>query len=514
VSTAEQVTPNAPPLTIRELEIGALGGTVSAALMAGAQYLTCAASDERVAGGRFRVDHVFRFPGQPGLDVLRVHLPAERPEYPSLTPLLPAVHWDEREALDLFGITPLGHPDPRRLVLPDDWPSGLHPLRKDVPWNVHPPRAAVPGWAPRVAHGEGVVLMPVGPVHAGIIESGHFAFSLMGESILHLDVRLFQKHRGVEKMLEGRSWADVGDVVERTCAACSASHQAAWCEAVEQVLDWELPVRGVYLRTVLLECERLYNHLNDIAAIPAGTGFAVAAMEGAELKERMLRLQGEVFGHRYLFGTSRPGGVTRDLPPGDIPELRRHLGNLRVRLGRLAQRMLRHPGFTDRLGGAGVLPRRIAEELGAVGPSARASGICRDLRVDRPYLAYRALAPLVVTEEAGDVAARLRLRFREADVSFELLDRLLHGMPSGPFRSEAPLGAGHAEGLGIGCNESPRGTNAHYVHLRGGRIVRYRIRSASFANWPLLIEAAPGNLIGDFPLINKSFELCYACCDR
>ncbi len=514
MSAAEPWSQSGAPLTIREADAGELAGAVTAALAVGARYLTAAAADERAVGGGFRLDHVFRFPDRPGLDVLRVRLPADRPEYPSLTPVLPAVHWDEREAQDLFGITPLGHPDPRRLVLPDDWPAGLHPLRKDVPWNVHPPCAAEPGWAPRLAGGEGVVFMPVGPVHAGIIESGHFAFSLMGETILHLDVRLFQKHRGVEKILEGRPWADAGDAVERTCAACSASHQAAWCEAVEQLVDWELPARGVYLRTILLECERLYNHLNDIAAIPAGTGFAVAAMEGSVLKEQMLRLQGAAFGHRYLFGTIRPGGVVRDLPTDDIPELRRRLARLRVRLGRLAQRMLRHPGFVDRLQGAGVLSRRTALDLGAVGPSARASAVAQDLRVDRPYLAYRAFAPMVVTEQAGDVGARLRLRFREAEVSFELLDRLLHGLPPGPCRREAPGGAERAEGLGIGCNESPRGANVHYVQLRAGRIERYRIRTASFANWPLLMEAVPGNLIGDFPLINKSFELCYACCDR
>ena len=175
VCTAGQITVDGAPLTMREVDAGALGGAVAAALAAGGQYLTAAASDQRITDGCFRVDHAFRCPGQAGLDVLRVHLPAQRPEYPSLAPVLPATHWEEREALDLFGIVPPGHPEPRRLVLPDDWSAGLHPLRKDVPWNVHPPRQADPGWVPRVAHGEGVLLMPVGPVHAGIIESGHFA---------------------------------------------------------------------------------------------------------------------------------------------------------------------------------------------------------------------------------------------------------------------------------------------------------------------------------------------------
>ncbi len=498
----------------REVEAADLGPAAAALQADGWRFLTSAVADERQSQGGFRLDHAFVHPGRPELAVLRARVPADRPEYPSLVPVLPAVHWDEREARDLFGLVPLGHPDPRRLVLPDDWPAGLHPLRRDVPWDARPAPAAGAAWAPRGAQGEGVVRIPVGPVHAGIIESGHFSFSVMGEAVLHVDLRLFQKHRGVEKVVEGRPWAEAADLVERVCAACTASHQAAWSEAVEQIVGWDIPPRAVHLRTVLLECERLWNHLHDVAALPAGAGFAVGAMEGARLKERMLRLQAGAFGHRYLFGTIRPGGVARDLPAEAAAALRRELGALRGGVARLAERLLGHPGFMDRATGCGVLRRDIAQALGAVGPSARASGLAQDLRVLRPSLGYRALAPQVVTEAAGDVAARLRVRCREMEVAFALLDRLLHALPPGPCRTDPPTGAGRASGIGIGCNESPRGGGAHYVELLEGRVARCRIRSASFANWPLLGAAVPGNLIGDFPLINKSFELCYACCDR
>ncbi len=503
-----------PVLAVQEVEASGLGAAVAASLGRGARYLTMAASDHREDEGRLRVDVVLA-PGGPGpLEVLRLHLPPQRAEYASLTPILPAVHWDEREARDLLGVVPLGHPDPRPLVLPDDWPRGLHPLRRDVPWDVHPASAVGAAWSARLAEGEGVVHMPVGPVHAGIIDSGHFAFSLMGESILHLDVRLGWKHRGVEKTVEGTPWEEASAAVERVCATCSASQQAAWSEAVEQILGWPLPPRAVWLRTILLECERLANHINDIAALPAGTGYTVAAMAGSVLKERMLRLAAQAFGHRYLFGAIRPGGVARDLDPAAGTGLRQGLGELRGDLERLTQRMLRHPGFVDRIHGTGVLRPSTARDLGGVGPVARASGVRQDLRLDRPYLAYRQLAPLLVVEEEGDVAARLRVRIREAAVSLELLDRLLHGLPPGPWRAPAPAGAERASGLGIGACESPRGAQVHYLELRQGRIFRLRIRSSSFANWPLLLEAVPGNLIGDFPLINKSFELCYACSDR
>ncbi len=505
-------TEGAPGL--REVAPGELRPAVARLLADGWRFLTSAVVDERGTLGAFRLDQAFLHAARPGLALLRLRLPADRPEYPSLVPVLPAAHWDEREARDLFGVVPLGHPDPRRLVLPDDWPDHLHPLRRDVPWDARPAPVPGTGWAPGGAHGEGVVRIPVGPVHAGIIESGHFSFSVMGEAVLHVDLRLFQKHRGLEKVVEGRPWSDVPDAVERVCASCSASHQAAWSEAVEQILGWNLAPRAGQLRTVLLECERLWNHINDLAALPAGAGFAVAAMEGARLKERVLRLQGAAFGHRFLFGTIRPGGVTADLTAEGAATLRRELGALRDGAARLAQRLLGHPGFMDRATGTGVLRRDAAAALGAVGPAARASGLAEDLRVLRPSLGYRALAPLVVTEAAGDVAARLRVRCREIEVSFALLDRLLHALPGGPHWTEPPAGAARASGLGIGCNESPRGTCAHYVELRDGRVLRLRIRSASFANWPLLGVAVPGNPIGDFPLINKSFELCYACCDR
>ncbi len=501
-------------LCVTRLDAEALHATVAQRIGSEYRHLTTVVADDRDTNGGFRLDHVFYRPGQPGLELLRVHLSGNRPEIPSLVPLLPAVHWDEREAHDLFGVVPLGHPDPRRLVLPDNWPNELYPLRKDVPWDIQPPKSKGQDWSPLVAEGEGVVRIPVGPVHAGIIESGHFAFSTMGESVLHLDLRLFWKHRGIEKTLEGLHWSDAGTTVERTCACCSASHQAALAEAIEQLVEWEIPPRGAYLRTILLECERLYNHINDIAAIPAGASYAVASMEGTVLKERMLRLQGELFGHRYLFGTIRPGGVCRDLTTADIDRLRQELQQIRPLVERLGQRLLRHPGFMDRAQGTGVLSPSTARDLGAVGPSARASSVGWDLRKDRPTLAYHDLAPEVVTESAGDVLSRLRVRLREAVVSFALLDHLLVRLPHGPITTHAPEGAEEAHGIGVGCNESPRGANVHYLELRQGRIWRYRIRSASFANWPLLAEAVPGNLIGDFPLINKSFELCYACCDR
>lgn len=503
------------PMPVREVDPQDLAPALAGRLQQGARYLISAAADEAAEHGRFRLDWIFA-PADPGapLEVVRTHVPADRPEYPSVVPALPAAHWDEREAQDLFGVVPVGHPDPRRLVLPDDWPQGLHPLRKAVAGDAHPPADDSAAWRPRLAEGDGVVRMPVGPVHASVIEPGHFAFSLMGETVLHLDIRLFWKHRGVEKVLEGLHWTHAAEAVERTCATCSASHQAAYAEAVESAAEWRLTPRGRHLRTVILECERLYNHINDIAAIPAGTGLTVAAMDGAALKERMLRAQRAAFGHRYLFGTIRPGGTAADLDPAAAMALRRELAALRAALSKLGQRMLRHPGFMDRLRGTGIVPGNIAADLGAVGPVARASGLWADLRTDRPYLAYTELAPAVPREEAGDVAARFAIRLREAEVSFELVDRLLQTLPGGPHRVDPPAGAESVTGVAVGANESPRGANAHYVEFNGGRIARYRIRSASFANWPLIMTAVPGNLIGDFPLINKSFELCYACCDR
>ncbi len=435
-----------------------------------------------------------------GLNGLRAR--AERGAHvPSLVDVLPALHWDEREIQDMFGMRFPGHPDPRPLLLPGSY-SGHPPLAPHVQSVPRDP------WRPRTLSQHGIVEIPVGPVHAGIIESGHFRFSTMGETVLQLDARLFWNHRGVEENLEGRNIEESFRIVERTCGNCSASHQEAFSQAVEAIAGVEVPVQALAWRAAILEMERIYNHLNDLGQLATGVALAVLAQQGQRLKERALRLQHEAFGHRYLFGTVRPGWVK---PPSDPRKLADGLRRLHEDSARWADKLFTNVGFRDRLTGIGVVPLETARVLGAVGPSARASGTAADVRTDRPYGAYRDARVVPETSTNGDAMARAEIRRRELAQSFALAISFLK--TGGPAKPPAGLGE-EVSGDAAAIVESPRGAEVQYLRLLRGKVQRFHLRSASFADWPLIMVAAADNPIGDFPLINKSFELCYACCDR
>jgi Ni,Fe-hydrogenase III large subunit len=398
-------------------------------------------------------------------------------------------------------------------VLHERWPRGYHPLRKDVPADVPPPLADR-RFVPFEVHGEGVYQLPVGPIHAGVIEPGHFRFSAIGERVLHLDARLFFTHRGLEKLVEGRSLAAAAPVIERACGVCTVTHALAYAEAVERLTGTIVPPRARWARVILAELERLYNHAGDLGNICAGIGFQPGVSRLGWLKEQLLRANDALTGHRYLTGLVGPGGLLADLDPGGLASLPATLDAIGAELAAAVRAILRSEGVMSRLHGTGVVARETAVALGALGVGARACGLDVDLRRDRPYAAYGELEVGVVTAAAGDVAARFHVRAQEAHESLRLLRVALDRLPAGPV--SVPLAAiPRAGASALGAAEGPRG--ASWVWLRAGAngtIDRLRLRSASFANWPVVAAAAPGNLVPDFPLINKSFELCYACTDR
>jgi Ni,Fe-hydrogenase III large subunit len=444
---------------------------------------------------------------------VRAELPLAEAAYPSITPLVPAAHWDEREARDLLGIVPIGHPDPRRLVLHETYPRGFHPLRKDVLADVRPPLEAR-HFVPFEVHGEGVYQLPVGPIHAGVIEPGHFRFSAMGERVLHLDASLFFVHRGLEKLVEGRTFVGAVPIVERACGVCTVTHALAYSQAVEVITDTAVPPRARWARGLLAELERLYNHVGDLGNICAGIGFHSGVARLGWLKEQLLRVNDALTGHRYLTGTVAPGGLAADLDADGLTALPDMLGPIGRDLAGAVRAVIRSDGVMARFHGTGVVSRDTAQVLGALGVAARASGLGLDLRRDRPYAAYEELQVPLVTAAGGDVAARFHVRAQEANESFALIREMLGRLPAGPVHvdlaTSPPPGA-----TALGGAEGPRGTSWVWLRAgRGGTIDRLHLRSASFANWPVVAAAVPGNLVPDFPLINKSFELCYACTDR
>ncbi len=493
-----------PPETLRDV--------VADLVAVGGQVLTVVGTDDRHLGRGFGVDVAALMPG--GQTVRRAaNLSATDPRYPAITTRVPACHWDEREMRDLLGIIPEGHPDARRLIFRDEWPEGVYPLRKDFDASVPPPAPRHDSAHPLVVEGREIDQVSVGPIHAGIIEPGHFRFSAVGETILHLDAQLFYPHRGIEKIAEGRSPAGALMVAERTCGACAASHAAAFAMAVESIVDFTPPPRATWARTIVLELERLYNHLGDAGNMCAGVAFALGIMTGAYLKEQVQRQNERLVGHRFLRGAISIGGLRRDLPDAELAILSDLIPDWKSQARRFRAMVMSQETFVDRMRTTGIVSATIARDLGGVGVLARASGLDMDMRRDRPYFAYPSLDVVVPMHTAGDAEARFLQRLDEADVSFDMLARLLAHPVSGPVRGSLPPLP--AEGVGIGVVESPRGANTHWVRIdERGRIDRLRIRSASFPNWAIVPLSAPGNLIPDFPLINKSFELCYACLDR
>jgi Ni,Fe-hydrogenase III large subunit len=398
-------------------------------------------------------------------------------------------------------------------VLHENWPDGHYPLRKDFDAGVSVPVATRA--APQFHHlrGEGIVEIPVGPIHAGVIEPGHFRFAAVGEVVLHLEARLFFTHRGVEKMAEGKSAERVLQIAERTCGVCACSHAVSYCQAIEAIADRTPPPRALALRTIFLELERLYNHVGDLGNICAGVGFAVGASQGARLKERLQQLNERLTGSRFLRGVCRLGGVRRDLDDAARRDLWMTLAVLEPDIRHFVVLLETTDPFQERLTTTGVLSGEVARTLGAVGVAARASGIDRDARRDHPHAAYGALTVPVAVQRDGDVRARLRVRISETLASLELVRQLEGSLPDGPLH--IVLGPLPPYRSALGVTESPRGENDHRVRPGAeGTIDRYRIRSASYCNWPVVPTAAPGNMVPDFPLINKSFELCYSCLDR
>jgi len=480
--------------------------------LCGASLATMVGLDMTPMDGEYAVEYAYSVPAFDEFIRIRARIPVEDPEYPSLTHVLPAAQWYEREAKDLLGLIPVDHPDPRRLVLHETWPHGYHPLRKHVS-AVESPPADHRRFDYFEVQGQGIYELPVGPIHAGIIEPGHFRFSNAGELILHLDARLFYTHRGIEKLVEGKTFEEALFIAERTCGVCTVSHAVSFCSAVERMSQAQLSPAATWARTLLLELERLYNHIGDIGNICAGTGFHLGTSQGAILKERLQRLNESLTGHRFLMGIVGLGGLRYDLHAGAFARALEDARAIHRDFEAYMDTILDSRSFVSRITGPGYVSAETVYALGGTGVAARGSGVASDYRVEHPHLAYPDLGLTPQTELTGDVRARLLLRAREVLDSFGIVTRLLEGAPGGSAVATIPPVPAGASALGY--SESPRGSNVHWLMADAeSRVYRLRIRSASFANWPIVTRAVVENMVPDFPLINKSFELCYACCDR
>ena len=471
----------------------------------GAELRLMVGTDRREDLGDFEVAYVFLHRREDWLVHAVARVPADRPAIVSLATVDSPASRFEREIHDQLGIVPVGHPDPLPLVRHGFWPADYFPLRRDAG-----SREFEDDGQPfpfQQVGGEGVYEIPVGPVHAGIIEPGHFRFSVVGETVIDMKARLYFTHKGTEKLFEGRAASDGVALAERISGDTTVGHALAFAEAVERAAGAEVPARAKYLRVVLLEMERLYNHVADFGMIANDTGYAVAHSHCFRIRERLLRLTRRLTGNRLLRGGVIVGGVGADLPagldlPGETAEALRDFEEI-------VELSLRSTLVMDRLEGTGRLTERTARDHGVLGYVARASGIDADVRRDHPFAAYDRLAFRVPVFPEGDVKARALVRVEEARESVSLIRQAVEGMPSGPLA--AAVGALPPFAPAVGLVEGWRGAILHWV-MGGpaGHLYRVKVMDPSFLNWRPLSYALLDNIVPDFPLCNKSFNQSYS----
>ena len=470
------------------------------------------ADDARQTDGVFHLYYVFALDAEHGFIILRVPVPPDKPEFTSLTNAIHGVNWQEREVQDMFGLKLLWHPNPRRCALHDDWPE-VHPLRKDFDLRTVLPPFEGERHKFRTVEGEGVFQVPVGPVHAGIIEPGHFLFSVAGEPVLYLQLRLFYVHKGTEKLFENLPVTHCVRLAESVSGDSSFAHATAFCHAVERVAGVEAPPRARVLRSICLELERLYNHIGDIGAICTDVAFVTVHMHCLRLRERVLRLNEQLTGNRLLRGMACLGGVRFDFDDGQLHALLQSVAELRPEFDSVVRLIEKSSSTLDRLERTGVLKPEVARDLGVVGIAGRASGIDHDLRRDYPHAAYDRVKVNVPVFEVGDVKHRMQVRIDEVREALSLIGQFASALPAGPLRAE--IGELPAGGTALGYVEGWRGEIFHWIRTApGNRLARCKVKDPSLQNWPALSEAILGNIVPDFPVVNKSFNLSYSGNDR
>jgi Ni,Fe-hydrogenase III large subunit/Ni,Fe-hydrogenase III component G len=510
--TIREPRPGEVAIDARAADLPALADAIVASL--DGRLLSLFAADERTTHGQFVVRHVWSLPRLQAFLCISAPVDPAEPSFSSIAARHPAANWFEREVMDYFGLVPLNHPNPERVAVHDDWPEGVWALRKDFDPLTQVPRVEGESHPFRPVTGEGVFQVPVGPVHAGIIEPGHFRFGVAGEPVLYLQLRLFYVHKGTEKRFERVPWTHTLFLAESISGDTAVGHALAYSHAIERLAGVDVPARAQTLRVVLLELERMYNHIADIGALATDVAFTVPASRAQMLREGLVRLNERLFGTRLLRGTIAFGGVKHDLTSEGRAELHRHLRGLEKAFDSLVTLLIDSGSFTDRVDTTGILSNQAARDLGIVGMAARASGIDADLRRDHPHDAYGALTFEVPVESGGDVRARLMVRAREVEQSLRIVRRALDTLPDTPLRSPMPETL-PADSAALGWAEAWRGPCVHWVSTdQRGRLTRVKITDPSFLNWPGLAHAVPGNIIPDFPVINKSFNLSYSGNDR
>jgi formate hydrogenlyase subunit 5 len=477
------------------------------------RFVVSAGTDKRELSGGYEVLNIFSLDHLKCFLFLRTMIDTTDPHVPSFTPAIPGAGWAEREVRDMIGVHPIGHPNPERLVLPDDWPEDIYPLRRDFKYNSRP--HSVPDAKPKLKPPpKDTSVFPIGPFFPTLEEPVFINLFVNGENIVDMDYRGFFNHRGVEKLGDSSlTYNQVCFIAERICGICGCVHSACYCEAVESASEIVVPQRAHFIRTILLELERLHSHLLWAGLACHFIGFDTLFMQAWRIREPVMWLTEYITGNRKTYGMNLIGGVSRDLPEDYESHITPVINRIEEETTSVIAAIIEDGSLKARLQGSGILTKEEAKALCVVGPTARGSGLAIDSRVDHPYAAYAELDFEVCVEESCDNWARTLVRLREVLEAVKIIRQALALMPDGPVMAEVKEIPPWKEGV---CSvEAPRGEAHHYVLTSPEqRPYRWRVRAPTYNNLQGIPAMLKNMTIADAPICVGSIDPCFSCTER
>ncbi|UCE99355.1 MAG: NADH-quinone oxidoreductase subunit C [Planctomycetota bacterium] len=478
------------------------------------RFLINAGTDLVRQDGKYLVSYIFSFDSDKIFLCIEVAVDAAAPDIDSITPIIAGANWSERETRDLLGINLRNHPDPRRLVLADDWPQGLYPLRRDFPYDYKPP-SEPQNKVHLKKPPEGTKVIPIGPFYPVLEEPAYFKLFVDGETVVDCDYRGFYNHRGIEKIGDTKlTYNQICFMAERICGICGFIHSTCYCEAVEQAAGIEVPLRAHYIRTIMLELERIHSHLLWLGIATHIIGFDTLLMQAWRIREPVMWLCEKISGNRKTYGMNLIGGVRRDIPHQMHDKIITVIEKIERETLEVIDAVMGDTSLHVRLKDVGILTEEVGRSICTVGPTARGSGIPIDSRVDHPYAAYDRINFEVAVESGCDIWARTLVRLKETMESIKIVKQCLLEMPDGPIMGEVmeEIPSGREA---ICCVEAPRGEAVHYVQTgQDNRPYRWRVRAPTYPNLQCIPNIIKGERIADVPIIIGSLDPCYSCTER
>ena len=479
----------------------------------GFRFLVNVGSDEVHLNGHYVISFIFSLDKEKLFLSVRVPVDPAEPFIDSITPLISGANWAEREVRDMIGVHPKNHPDPRRLILADDWPDGVYPLRKDFPYN-HRPASQIENRVKLAPPPQGAKVVPIGPFFPVLEEPAYFKVFVEGEKIVGCDYRGFYSHRGIEKMGDDvLTYNQICFIAERICGICGFTHSTCYCEAVEEAAKIEVPARAHYIRTILLELERIHSHLLWLGIAGHIIGFDTVLMQSWRIREPVMWMCEQMTGNRKTYGMNLIGGVRRDIPKAMHPKMNETLDHMEKELKTLVDAVLGDSSLHARLKNVGVIPKKEALDKCVVGPVARGSGVNIDSRRDHPYAVYDKLSFEVPVHEEGGCWSRTLVRLEELFEAIKIVRQALRDMPDGEIM-------GHVEEIppnreAVVVVEAPRGEAVHYI-LTGGenRPYRWKVRAPTYPNLQSVPAMIENEEIADVPIAIGSLDPCFSCTER